>query len=297
VLEQGDVMRTRRARFVLAAVAAVLAALPVPGAMADDDDPPARPVGAMDFSVERFNYRNSTTVNNRFLPLVPGLQYTLTGTTLAGKHEVVFTVTSASKWVNHVRTLVLWDRDFQDGELAEEEIAFVAQDRDGNVWYLGEYPEEHADDGTISAPLTWLHGKQDAKAGVFMRKDPRPNTSTYRQGLAPAVEFLDLARVDRANQRTCVPTGCYNGVLVVDEWDPTAQPQDGHQFKYHAPGVGVVKIEGKGGDEVETLVLTKRRTLSSEELKAATARALQLDRRAYRLARAVYGKTAFATAR
>jgi hypothetical protein len=289
-------MRTRRARFVVAAALAALAAVPLPSALAGGD-PPDRPVSAMDFSVERFNYRNSTTVNNRFIPLVPGLQYTLTGTTLAGKHEVVFTVTSASKWVNHVRTLVMWDRDFQDGQLTEEEIAFVAQDRDGNVWYLGEYPEEHADDGTISAPRTWLTGKQDAQAGVFMREDPRPNTSTYLQGLAPAVEFIDLARVDRANQRTCVPTGCYNGVLVVDEWDPTAQPQDGHQFKYHAPGVGVVKVEGKGGDEVETLVLTKRRTLSSEELKAATARALQLDRRAYRLARAVYGKTAFATAR
>jgi hypothetical protein len=278
----------------MAAVVAVLAAVPLPSALATDTD---RPVTEKDFSVGRFDYRRSTTVDNRFLPLAPGVQYTLTGTTLAGKHEVVFTVTGASKWVNHVRTLVMWDRDFQDGQLAEEEIAFVAQDREGNVWYLGEYPEEHADDGTISAPRTWLTGKQGAKAGVFMREDPRPNTSTYLQGLAPTVGFIDRARIDRANQRTCVPTGCFNGVLVVDEWDPTAQPEDGHQFKYHAPGVGVVKIEGKGGTEVETLNLTKRRTLSSEELNAATARALQLDRRAYRLARPVWGKTAFATVR
>jgi hypothetical protein len=290
-------MRIRRARFVLAAVLAALTALPVPGALAGAGDSPDRPVTEKDFSVERFDYRRSTTVDNQFLPLVPGLQYTLSGTTLAGKHEVVFTVTGATKWVNHVRTLVMWDRDFQDGVLTEEEIAFVAQDKDGNVWYLGEYPEEHADDGTISAPRTWLTGKLGAQAGLFMRADPRPNTSTYLQGFAPAVEFIDRARIDRVNQRTCVPTGCYDGVLVVDEWDPTAQPQDGHQFKYHAPGVGVVKVEGKGGTEVETLVLTKRRTLSSEELKAATARTLQLDRRAYRLARAVYGKTAFATAR
>ena len=290
-------MRTSRARFVLAVAAAMLTALPVPGALAGGEDPPDRPVTEKDFSIGRFDYRKSTTVDNRFLPLVPGLQYTLTGTTLAGKHEVVFTVTGATKWVNHVRTLVMWDRDFQDGQLAEEEIAFVAQDQDGNAWYLGEYPEEHADDGTISAPRTWLQSKVGAKAGVLMRESPRPGTSTYLQGLAPAVEFIDRARIDRANQRVCVPAGCFNGVLVVDEWDPNAQPQDGHQFKYHAPGVGVVKIEGKGGTEVETLVLTKRRTLSSEELKAATARALQLDRRAYRLARAVYGKTAFATVR
>ncbi|HEV8625869.1 MAG TPA: hypothetical protein VG034_15545 [Acidimicrobiia bacterium] len=288
-------MRIRRARFVVAATAlATLAIVPVPGARAAGDD---RPVTEKDFSVGRFDFRSSHKVDNTFLPLAPGLQYTLTGTTLAGKHEVVFTVTKVTKWVNHVRTLVLWDRDFQDGVLAEEELAFMAQDRDGNVWSLGEYPEEHADDGSISAPRTWLHGKQGATAGVLMREDPRPNTSSYLQGLAPAVEFIDQARVDKINQKTCVPVGCFTGVLVVDEFDPNNQPQDGHQFKFHAPGVGVVKIEGRGGVEQETLVLTKRRTLSPQELEASNARALQLDRRAYRLARPVYAKTAFARIR
>jgi hypothetical protein len=287
-------MRTVRTRWIVVAALAAVATLPLPNAVAQTDD---RPVTEKDFSVSRFDYRQSHKVTNRFLPLAPGLQYTLTGTTLAGKHEVVFTVTNVTKWVNHVRTIVLWDRDFQDGVLAEEELAFMAQDKDGNVWSLGEYPEQHADDGTVSAPRTWLAGQQGAIAGVLMREDPRPNTSTYLQGLAPTVEFIDKARIDRANQRTCVPTGCYDGVLVVDEWDPSAQPQDGHQFKYHAPGVGVVKIEGRGGTEVETLVLTKRRTLSSEEMKAATARTLQLDRRAYSIARDVYRKTAFARVR
>lgn len=287
-------MRTFRVRLLAAVVLAALTAVPAPNALAGDDD---RPVTEKDFSVGRFDYRRSHIIDNKFLPLTPGTQFTLTGTTLAGKHEVVFTVTNATKWVNHVRTLVMWDRDFQDGELVEEEIAFVAQDREGNVWYLGEYPEEH-EDGSVSAPSTWLAGKQDAIAGVFMRKDPRPNTSTYLQGRAPEVEFIDRARIDRVNQRTCVPTGCYDGVLVVDEWDPTAQPEDGHQFKYHAPGVGVVKVEGKGGVEVETLVLTQHRTLSAAGLKAANTRALQLDRRAYGLAdRAVYRKTAFARIR
>jgi hypothetical protein len=285
-------MRTVRARLIVAAAMAALVMTPVPSARAGDDD---RPVTEKDFSVGRFDHRRSHIIDNKFLPLAPGTQFTLTGTTLAGNHEVVFTVTGATKWVNHVRTLVMWDRDFEDGELIEEEIAFVAQDRDGNVWYLGEYPEEHDEDGSVSAPSTWLAGKQGAVAGVFMRNEPRPNTSTYLQGRAPAVEFIDRARVDRVNQKTCGPTGCYTGVVVIDEWDPTAQPEDGHQFKYHAPGVGVVKIEGKGGVEQETLVLTKRRTLSAEELKAANARAIKLDRRAYGLAdRAVYRKTAFA---
>jgi len=114
----------------------------------------------------------------------------------------------------------------------------------------------------------------------------------------PAVGFLDKARVAQTNvNNVCVPAGCYRGVLVVDEWAPLAQPQDGHQFKYHAPGVGVVRIVGKGGTEQETLVLTKIHTLTDDEMAAATARTLKLDQRAYKLARDVYGQTAFAQVR
>ena len=291
-------MRTLRVPLMVAAALVALVAVPAPNALASRTKPP-RPqkndqVSDKDFSAERFS-AGSINVDNPFLPLTPGTQFTLTGTTLGGNHEVVFTVTDVTKWVNHVRTVVLWDRDFQDGELAEEELAFMAQDDQGNVWSLGEYPEEH-EDGEVSAPSTWLAGRDGATAGVLMQAHPRTKTPAYIQGRSPDIEFFDKARVAKTNQKNiCVPVDCYSGVLVVDEWDPTAQPEDGHQFKYHAPGVGVIKVEGKGGDEVETLDLTKRRTLSSDELKDANARALQLDHRAYSLAdRAVYRKTAFA---
>ena len=42
--------------------------------------------------------------------------------------------------INGVNAVVVWDRDFQNGELVEEELAFMAQDDAGNVWSLGEYP-------------------------------------------------------------------------------------------------------------------------------------------------------------
>jgi hypothetical protein len=290
---------TSRRRLAAAVTLAALTALPgAPKALAGTSKPSARPVTEKDFSVKRFSAR-STTVDNRFLPLVPGRQFTLTGTTTAGKHEVVFTVTNVTKWVDHVRTAVLWDRDFQDGVLSEEELAFMAQDDQGNVWSLGEFPQVIDEvTGARSAPLTWLAGHQDAHAGVLMRANPQPNTSAYLQGEAPAVEFLDKAKVAQANvNHVCVPTGCYNGVLVVDEWAPLAQPQDGHQFKYHAPGVGVVQVVGKGGTEQETLVLTKDRVLNPAEMQQATVRTLVLDMQGYGMAPAVYRHTAFATVR
>jgi hypothetical protein len=291
-------MRTLRFPLVLAASLAALVAVPAPNALANRTKPSRTPTDQVtdkDFSAKRFSAR-SIDVDNAFLPLTPGAQFTLTGTTTGGKHEVVFTVTDVTKWVNHVRTVVIWDRDFQDGELAEEELAFMAQDDQGNVWSMGEYPEEH-EDGDVSAPSTWLAGHKGATAGVLMQAHPRTKTPAYIQGRAPDIEFFDKAKVAQVNQKACVPVDCYSGVLVVDEWDPTAQPEDGHQFKYHAPGVGVVKIVGKGGVEQETLTLTKLRTLNDDQMDAARERVFQLDRRAYKLAKDVYAKTPFASLR
>ena len=196
-----------------------------------------------------------------------------------------------TKWVNHVRTVVIWDRDFQDGELAEEELAFMAQDDQGNVWSMGEYPEEHEDGESRPRAPGWRATTAPPPASSC--RPTRGPDPAYIQGRSADIEFFDKAKVAKTNQSVCVPVDCYNGVLVVDEWDPTAQPEDGHQFKYHAPGVGVVKIVGKGGVEQERSTLTKLRTLNDDQMAAARDRVFQLDKHAYKLAKDVYANTPF----
>jgi hypothetical protein len=272
---------------------AIIAALPLPRASAVNTPiPPDYQFSETDFNTSLFS-PDSVNVDNTFLPIPPGATFTLTGTANRGgggnEHQVIFTVTEVTKVVDGVRAVVLWDRDIQEGQLVEEELAFWAQDDYGNVWLMGEYPEEHADNGTISAPVTWLGGVANSKPGILMRRDPKLNTTQYKQGEAPSVGFLDLAKVFAANQHTCVPVGCFDGVLVVDEWDPNNQPEDGHQFKYHAPGVGIIQVSARGGDEQETLVATEHRTLTRAELDAANKRALELDTRGYTLAKNAYG--------
>jgi hypothetical protein len=200
-------------------------------------------------------------------------------------------VTDLTKVVNGVTTLVLWDRDFSEGELLEAELTFHAQDVNGNVWNLGEYPEEYEGGVLLGAPSTWLAGRHHAKAGIASRANPRINTSKYLQGLAPEIDFKDRAFVAQQGQKTCVPVKCYDNVVVVDETN-VADPEDGHQLKLHAPGVGVVRIDpGKGSQDLESLVLTKIRHLNARELAAARAEALTLDKRAYDVAPDVYGRS------
>lgn len=240
------------------------------------------------------NFSDPTRIDNPLLPMSPGTRFVLKGETVsdgeAVEHEVVQVVTGLTKTVNGLRTVVLWERDISDGVVAEAEIAFFAQDDDGNVWLLGEYPEEYEEGRFQGAPSTWLSGIANAKAGTIMPAEPAMTDPVYIQGLAPDVDFQDVARVHTVGQEVCVPAGCYKDVTVIDEWDPLAQPQDGHALKFHAAGAGTVRVEPVGGEEQETLSLVSQTTLGPEELAKANQAALELDAHAYK-ANARYSQT------
>jgi hypothetical protein len=238
-------------------------------------------------------FTQSTTIDNRFLPLVPGTQMVLEGrASRTGEplpHKVIFTATDLVKVIDGVRTLVMWDVDEQDGEVAEAELAFFAQDDDGNVWNLGEYPEEYEDGFFAGAPSTWIAGVGDAEGGVHMLDYPWFG-AFYLQGSVPSIQFLDCAEVVAKHQQVCVPVACYDDVLVTHETSPL-DPAGGIQTKAHAPGVGIVEVGAIDDPEGETLVLTAINHLDAAGLDAAREAALTLDVRAYRFASAVYGGT------
>lgn len=242
---------------------------------------------------DRGNFDNSTRIDNRWFPLRPGTQLVFRGTTIEGKesvpHRVIFTVTDLTKEIDGVRSVVLWDRDYSAGDLVEAEIAFFAQDDDGNVWQLGEYPEEYEEGKIIASPL-WVHGLQGAKAGLTMRAVPKTGTSSYSLGWGPAVGFNDRAKVTKTGMKNCVPRGCYTNVLLTSEFNPDEPGK--FQLKYYAPGVGNVRVgwAGKNEDTKETLVLVKINRLGSKAMAQARAAARKLEASAY-ARRKVYGET------
>jgi hypothetical protein len=249
---------------------------------------------ATDRDFDRRNFSHSTRIDNPWSPLVPGTQYVFQGRANRGHgrrpHEVITTVTDLTKMIDGVRTVVIWERDVNAGRPLEGELAFQAQDDDGNVWNLGEYPEEYAGGRVEGAPDTWIAGIAGATGGIMMRSVPRPGTSSYRQGFAPAIEFADRAKVLRTGLRDCVPVRCFTNVLMTDETNPN-EPADGHQRKSYARGVGTIRAAPVGGREREVLVLTRIVRLGPGGLAAARRRALQVDRRGYTVSRRVYGRT------
>jgi hypothetical protein len=281
-----------RVLLLLASAAAVGASAgqAVAGPGAPDPDLPPDCQRAVTFDADEFE--RSTRIDNEFLPLVPGTQLVLEGRANRGggplPHTVTFTVTNLVKVINGVRTRVMWDVDENEGELVEAELAFFAQDNDGNVWNLGEYPEEYEDGFFVGAPSTWIAGLGDAEGGIHMLDRPDVGDS-YLQGFVPSIEFLDCATVFEEGLRTCVPVRCYDDVLLTHERSPL-DPEGGIQTKAHAPRVGIIEVGAVDDPEGETLVLTERVRLDEESMAAVRHEALKLDQRAYRVSE-VYRET------
>jgi hypothetical protein len=238
------------------------------------------------------NFPSSPKVNNPLFPLVPGTKAILEGRANRGggalPHKVTFTVTDLTKVVDGVKTIVVWDVDTNEGELAESELAFFAQDKAGNVWNVGEYPEEWSSGNFAGAPSTWIAGQFGAQAGVHMLAAPTvppPGSPWYIQGYAPSIEFFDCATVVDTNASSCVPFKCYENGLLTYETSPL-DPLSGIQTKFHARNVGIVQIGALNDPEGETLVLTNRYTLSPSGRDRARAEALKLDKRAYEVSEA-----------
>ena len=229
----------------------------------------------------KFDQR-STTIDNPWLPMKPGTRYVYEGNTVEdGKlvpHRVEINVTDLTKVIDGVRTLVSYDLDFSRGKLAEAELAMFAQDKDGNVWRIGEYPEEY-DNGKITKVPAWIQGFEGARAGIMMKAEPKLGTPSYSQGYGPAVDWTDRGQTHEMGKTVKVRGGSFKDVMVIKE---TARSEvNAQQYKWYAKGTGNIKVTYGGDDKTkETLELVRVETMTPKQLADVRAKALKLEKSA-----------------
>jgi hypothetical protein len=238
---------------------------------------------------------NSINIDNDWMPLKPGMRYVYTGTTLDDDgnplpHRVLIHVTDLVKVIEGVKCVVSLDMDFESGALIEAELAFFAQDKEGNVWRMGEYPEEYDEEGNFDAAPCWISGVKKAVAGISMRANPWVDSPSYSQGWAPSVDFTDRGKVDQMGLRICGPMGCFDNVMVISE---TSLEEEGiFQLKYWAQGTGNIQVGYKGDDPTgELLQLVDVMQLGPDGIADLREKAFELEASAYRHSRNVYGET------
>jgi hypothetical protein len=221
---------------------------------------------------------------NTWFPLVPGTQTLRDGSITRGsrklKHQLRVTVTDVTKEVNGVKTVLVLDQDIDAGQVGEASIDYLAQDKSGNIWYLGSYTEIYEGGQFVNAPDAWLAGKRDAKPGVWMLTDPKEGMK-YVQ--AQTSEESIRVEVDKVGDRKCVPFKCFNSLRILE---------DGSEFKYFAPGVGHIATEPNysgGEQEIEELINVVK--LSPKGLREYSAEALKMDKHARQEAKSVFGNS------
>ena len=243
---------------------------------------PTGPASADQFNAKDFGAPGAGT--NRWLALKPGTQWVRQGFINVGTrqlpHQVVTTVTDVTKQVDGVNTVAVVDQDTNGGQIAEQSIDWVAEDKQGNVWYLGSYTESYTGGQFVTASDAWLAGVNGAKPGILMQADPKTGTPPYTEDTVPGIETA-TAQVAKTGQSQCVPFKCYKDVLAI---------QEGGEYKYFAPGVGQISTapQGSGGKhEIEKLInLTQ---LSPSGLAKISNLTLKLDRHAQVTAPDVFG--------
>lgn len=190
-------------------------------------------------------------INNPYNPLIPGTTFHYRSETPDGVETDEFQVTRNTKQILGVSATVVHDQVFLDGELTEDTFDWLAQDRQGNVWYLGEDSRTLENGQVVSTEGSWEAGVNGAQAGIVMLAAPRPGLG-YRQEFAAGVAE-DNARVLGLKASVNVPYGKFDGCLQTLEKTPLDRGATEHKF--YCRGVGLVlTVEPKGGPIRDELV-------------------------------------------
>jgi hypothetical protein len=184
-------------------------------------------------------------IDNPYLPYAPGGSWTYEGTEDGETERVEVSVTPERKEIMGISATVVRDTVSVDGEVVEDTYDWFAQDRDGNVWYLGEDSTEFEDGKAVSKEGSWEAGVDGALPGIVMQAHPEVGQA-YRQEYYVG-EAEDVAEVLRLDATESVPFGDFDQLVVIEEWNPL-EPEVVEE-KYFAPGVGLVlEVKTRGGE-------------------------------------------------
>ena len=197
----------------------------------------------------------TTRITNPWWPMRPGSRWVYRETDSEGtRQRVVVTVATRTKRIaNGVRARVVHDVATEDGAPVEVIDDWYAQDRCGNVWYLGEATREYANGRVVSTEGSFEAGVDGAEAGVIMPARPRAGMRYRQEHYAGHAE--DRARVVGLRERVEVPFGYFRSgrVLMTREENPLESRV--LEYKFYARGLGpVLAVSVSGGSDREELL-------------------------------------------
>jgi hypothetical protein len=214
------------------------------------DEKPELPQGSDPVGLDPADF--STEIDNPFFPMSPGSSWVYEEKDVDGSRQrVEVTVTGRTKTIMGIEARVVHDVVTEDGQVKEDTLDWYAQDRAGNLWYLGEDTKEYEDGRVSSTRGSWEAGVDGALAGILIPADPEVGLA-YRQEYYEG-EAEDRAKVVSVDEHVDVRYGSFDGVLETE--DTTPLEPDLVEHKYYARDVGpvlavAVAKDGRGREEL-----------------------------------------------
>ena len=252
---------------------AATSSTPSPTPSSKPSSTPAKKVNANYKKFDPKDFGDPIGGQNSWYPLVPGTQTLRDGSINRGSrklhHQLRVTVTDVTKMVNGVKTVAVLDQDIDSGQVGEASLDYLAQDKSGNVWYLGSYTEIYEGGQFVNAVDAWLAPKRGARPGVWMMADPKEGMKYVE---AHNSRETIRAEVSKVGEKKCVDYDCFKSLVILE---------DGSEFKYFGPGVGHIATEPNySGGEQEKEELVNVVKLTRKGLSEFSAEALKLDKHA-----------------
>ena len=224
---------------LMAAAALLLAAC----AGGSDSTGSELPEGAEKVELDAADF--TTDIDNPYWPMTPGSLWVYRESDGRGEvQRVEVTVTSRTRTIDGIEARVVHDLVTKDGEKIEDTFDWYAQDKDGNLWYLGEDTKEYEDGKVASTEGSWEHGVDGAEAGIIVPAEPKQGL-TYREEYY-AGHAEDAAEVLGVDGKVQVPYGMFRDAMITRNYsgiEPNVE-----ELKYYARGVGpVLELLVSGG--------------------------------------------------
>jgi hypothetical protein len=195
------------------------------------------------------------TIDNRYFPLLSGTGFHYRGVAENGKTPQTddMVVIDKTKKILGVSCTVVRDTVSSRGKAIEHTFDWYAQDRQGNVWYMGEDTRELQHGRFVKADDSWEAGVAGAEPGIIMPGDPQRGDA-YRQEYYPHYA-LDQARVLGPGGSVTVPYGSYGDTLLTVETAPKLDPGVAER-KWYVAGVGDIKEHTVSGNHEEIVLVS-----------------------------------------
>jgi hypothetical protein len=211
-------------------------------------------------------FTNPLSITNVYQPFVVGGVKVFEGADQGAQFDVVDTYLSTTRtfMLNGVPVAchVMQEHESEDGEITEISLNYFAQADDGAVYYFGEVVDQYLGGAVVGHSGSWLVGGPTlpgdppgtavaTEPAVFMPAEPEEGETWKPEDLFPVVD--ETVEALKVGVGVNVPAGHFVDCLKVRE---TSAIDGGHETKWYAPGVGVVKVLAGGGEHLSLVSTT-----------------------------------------